>query len=166
MFESFIAQLDSLFGINEENLGFLHMVARSSVIYFLGIPLSRLNKRFLGIPSVYNFILTIVLGSLLATAITTPIYFYRILGVFIFLIVLNWTMTWCAFVFPKFEIFLEGRPVKLVENGNILWPAMEKHYITEEDLAHTAHEAGGSGVKEIQTAYFESNGKITVVLKR
>jgi uncharacterized membrane protein YcaP (DUF421 family) len=153
-------------GIHAPILTIWHMVFRALIVYFLGICITRLNKRFMGFTTVSDFFLYIIIGSILAYAITGP-QFYETLGMAIILMLINWLVTIIDYYVINFKIIIEGQPLLLVQDGKIQWKAMRKCFITEHDL-HTLlrTQTNTEDVSNIQKAYFESSGKVSFILKK
>ncbi len=163
---SILSVINNFFGVDAVHLTVWHMIARALCVYILGIFLTRLNKRFMGYTTVSDFFLYIIIGSILAAAITGPL-FYETLGMAIFLLVLNWLVVVIDYYIIAFKIIVEGKPIVLVEDGKIQWKAMRKCFITEHDL-HTLlrTQTGTSDVSKIEKAYLESSGHVSFILKK
>jgi len=127
--------LFSVLDITQSNLIlFGKMATRGLVIYFSSIVLLRINKRFTGIRTPFNFILFVMLGSISANAIVGKIPFLPVFGVIVFLILLNRIIAIFVFFFPPLERFIKGPTVLLAKRDDIQWINMKKNYITKNDL--------------------------------
>lgn len=144
----------------------LYMIIRGTIIYILGVIVTRFNKRIIGIHTPFNLILFIMLGSIFASAIIKTTMFLSIVGVFLFLTVLNATITALAFHFPLIEQFIKGSPAILVKNSQIQWPAMRENFITKRELINELQtQLHTSDLKTIVRATLESDGSINFVEK-
>jgi uncharacterized membrane protein YcaP (DUF421 family) len=140
---------------------------RGLVTYILGIGLTRINKRFIGIRTQFNFILYVMLGSLLATGITGNAPFFPILGMAFVLVFLNWILIKITFFYPQLERLLKGSPEILVKDGIINCKEMKRNSITISDLHSILREQTGTNdINNIETAIFENTGVITIILKK
>lgn len=110
------------------------MCFRGLVVYIFGIFLVKFNKKFIVIRTPFNFIVFIMLGSLVASAIAVDGLLIPILFTLTFLSFFNKCMAALKFHVPMFgRIFNEG-PIYLVREGKIQWDVMRQHYITKEEL--------------------------------
>lgn len=161
-----IPLLDHMLGINVKHLTISHLIIRSLFVYILGIILGRINRRFIAIRTTTNFFLFIFIGSILATAIVGEL-FYEILAMAIFIMLVNWLVVILGYYVSDFRIFLEGKPLVLIENGKINKKELNKCFISEEKLkALLRVKTHLSDISEVQKAYFENSGEISFILKK
>jgi uncharacterized membrane protein YcaP (DUF421 family) len=66
----------------------------------------------------------------------------------------------------RLERLVEGDPVLLVEDGRIARPVMKRFRITDAELATAIRENGVASVDDVERAYVEPDGKISVLEKR
>lgn len=81
------------------------------------------------------------------------------------LIFWNYALDWLGYHVPAFERFLNPQPLLLVKNGRIIYANMRRELITKEDLMSRLREKGVNNLKEVQRAWVEGNGKITLIKK-
>lgn len=74
----------------------------------------------------------------------------------------NQFIDWLTYRVPRLQSILEPAPLLLVEKGEILWRNMRKEYMTESELRSKLREHEITDLKEIEKAYMESDGQITV----
>jgi uncharacterized membrane protein YcaP (DUF421 family) len=160
--------IDFLFGIQKPitSLTLLHFSMRAFLVYFVGIFLTRLQTQFVSISTPFNYILNILIGSLLANAIVGSGPYFPILGMCFLIFITNILIEILCYYSSFFEKLLKGKGIPLVRNGRILWDNMRKNLLTEDELMEAVreqiHEKSLSTVKE---AYFENSGKIMVIKK-
>ncbi|MEX0939765.1 MAG: YetF domain-containing protein [Candidatus Babeliales bacterium] len=157
--------IEYLFGKDANILSMWHMSIRACVIYFLGIILIRLNKRFMGLRTGFNFFLYVLMGSMLASIIIGQTDFIHGIGAIIVILGINLIITFLVYLFPSFEKLLKGERSLLVKNGKILWPAMRNNLITKDELMDAAHNANLLELSMVKEAYFENSGNITIIKK-
>ncbi|OWY06851.1 YetF domain-containing protein [Thioclava sp. IC9] len=58
---------------------------------------------------------------------------------------------------------IKGRPVRLISNGVVDWEAAEKSRLGERDLTEQLRLKGLRGPDEVEVAYIERNGAISIV---
>ena len=167
MFNPIINYVDFLFGFNEKTSTMFQMSMRAFVVYLLGLIIIRINHRFIGIRAQYNIILQVIFGSLMSQAILPDTPFFSLLVAVLTLVCINGILARISFYFPRAEKMLEGQPIQLVENGKINWNVMKYNAITEQDLrtALRAHSQSND-ISIINEAYFETDGKISIITKK
>lgn len=77
----------------------------------------------------------------------------------------NQIVDWLIYSIPKLRSILEPPPLLLVDNGHILWHNMRKEYMTESELRSKLREHEITDLEEIEKAYMEPDGQITVLKK-
>ena len=69
---------------------------------------------------------------------------------------------WLAFRFPWFRRVLEPEPLPLVEGGRFLHANMKHEMLGEKDVLSLLRESGVKDVHQVEQAYLEPDGKISV----
>lgn len=142
------------------------MCVRAFVIYVVTIAFIRLNRKFIGTRTSYNFPLFIILGSASAAAIEQRELFLPILGTIIFLILLNIFLGTLSFYFPTFERFFVGAPVILIKNGIVRWDIMRSYSITEHELRNALQQQlHTNDFSIIEKALLTNEGTINFLVK-
>lgn len=163
---SIITYLNNIFGEYVENLTIMHLILRALIVYVLGVLLARLNKHFFSIKTSYNFFLNIFIGAVLGTAITGPL-FYEVLGMAIFIMLVNWLVAFLGYHLASLDAFINGRPIVLIEDGKMQKSGMRKCLITEHELlALLRAQEGITNLSLVEKAYFENTGQISFILKK
>ena len=165
--ENITALLDSIFGIETEDLTTLHVLSRAFVIYIIGIILVRLsNKRFVDKLTAFDIIIAIITGSLLSRANTNTNLFLKVLPACLLLILMHRLLSYIASFSDKFGNLVKGHERVLVEDGEILWKAMERSHLSEQDLIQTLRlNTHSENIKKIKVARLERNGDISFIFK-
>lgn len=157
--------ISTILGCGSETLSFLQLCMRGLLVYLLGILFCYVNPRFISFRTRSNFILYIILGSILAYAIITPCSFFTILGMVFFLTTINWILMELSFHFKLIEKIIKGSPELLILDGQIKWNIMHRNNITEADLfAKLRSQNHIESLKYIQKAYLENDGSINIIL--
>lgn len=158
---------DSLLGLSADSLGVEHILLRCLLIYILGIVLVRIgNKRFIGKMTAFDMIIAIIIGSLLSRAITTTENFFALLASCLLLILLHRLFSRIAARSDNFGDWIKGHERVVVEDGEILWDAMKKSNLSEQDLMQTIRLNARVGeVSKVKIARPERNGDISIILK-
>ena len=82
------------------------------------------------------------------------------------LIVCHGLLARLTFRFPRLAVLVDGRPQLLVQGGRIDGQRMRQALLTTEDLAAALRAGGSLHLHEVERATLETNGQITVVLRR
>ena len=78
---------------------------------------------------------------------------------------LNWLVVEISYRFKPARRLLEGEPVLLVHNGNILHKNLSHERITLEDLQAALRRNGVADFHQVRVAVLEENGQISVIPK-
>ena len=73
---------------------------------------------------------------------------------------------WLAFRIPALQRVLEPPPLLLIDHGRILWRNLRKELISEMELQSKLRESGVSEPHEVEKAYMEPDGQVTVIKKK
>ena len=143
------------------------MAARAIVAYPVGIAFVRLGeKRFIGKITAFDVIMGIVIGSILARAITGGAPFFASLGVGLVLVMLHYVFAYLSYHVEWFGEIVKGSGRTLVVDGEIQWKAMCKSHVSERDLMSAVRENGGvEKIDQVKLARMERSGNISVVVR-
>lgn len=166
MMTDIISIFETIIGGGKEDLSVLQILARCIIIYIAAIALVRIGKkRFLGKIAAFDTILAIVLGSLLSRAITEKELFLKILAASLLLILLHRVFSLAAAYSDKFGDLIKGNDRIVLRDGEILWDAMKKSSLSEQDLMQTLRlNAKTMDISRIKIARLERNGDISVIM--
>jgi uncharacterized membrane protein YcaP (DUF421 family) len=144
------------------------MILRAVGIYIGALLIVRLagEGRFLGKHAAFDILLGIVFGSMISRPANTSAPFLETMAVGAVLVGLHWAFGALAFRWHLFGNLVKGRPVVLVDAGEICWPAMRTNHFTERDLMEALRLHGVDDTRAVKTATLERNGKVSVVLAR
>lgn len=160
---------DQLLGLHVEakDLQFSQMACRAFVVFVAAIVLSRIaDRRFMGRSAGYDFMLAIILGSVLSRGVNGQAPFFSTLGASALLIVLHRIVGALAFHSHPISKWLKGRASVLVENGRLNEREMRRYHITYDDLCEYLRINGAmTRVEDVARATLERNGSISVVKK-
>lgn len=71
-----------------------------------------------------------------------------------------------TFHFPKLERLIDGTPQVLVRDGQVDTVLMRQELLSHDDLEAALRAGGCLNLHEVERATIETNGQITVVLRR
>jgi len=170
MLHGFGDLVDAALGLHVEgkDLHFSHMAWRCLVVFIVALVLARFaDRRFMGRSACYDFMLGIILGSVLSRGINGQAPFFPTLGASALLVMLHRVVGALAFHSHRWSVWLKGRECVLVENGRLNDRELQRNHITFDDLCEYLRiNRGVTKVEEVARATLERNGTISVVKKQ
>lgn len=157
--------LTTVLGLDDNDLTVWQMAARAIVAYPVGIAFVRIGKkRFMGDFTAFDVIMGIIIGSILARAITGNSPFFESLGAGLVLVLLHYLLALLSYNVEWVGGVVKGSGSTLVLDGEIQWEAMRTSHISERDLMGALREKGGvDGLEQVKLARLERSGNISVV---
>jgi len=147
-------------------------IFRTLIITVLTYPLLILflrlsGKRTLSKLNAFDFVVTIALGSTLATVLLNKSVSLAdgLLALFL-LIALQYLITFMAVRSGIVSKLVKSTPVLLVYNGELLKKAMLKERVNEDEIYAAVRNKGYSSIKEINAVVLETDGSLTIVKDR
>jgi uncharacterized membrane protein YcaP (DUF421 family) len=143
----------------------MDLVFRATVIFFFVFLITRIaGKRELSSLEPFDLILLVVLGDLVQQGVTQSDY--SVTGALI--VIATITILSVALSYVNFRLrflrgALEGQPVVLVENGNMIERNMRRERITVEDLEAEGRQQQVTAVADMRWAVLETNGRISII---
>lgn len=145
----------------------LNLFIRCLILYFVLLVAMRLmGKRQLGELQPFELAITLVASDLVCIPMadaTIPIL-YGIIPVFS-LFLLHIIITKLATKSIKFRKFLNGKPIIIIQNGNILPDVMKDLNLNVDDIMEALRGAGYFNPSEVEYAILETNGNMSVMPK-
>lgn len=167
MFADVFAFMNDVLGLDRSGneLGFWHMMARTSVVFLVAVVLVRLaDRRFLSHHAGFDMIVAVVLGSVLSRAINGDARFFPTLAASTLLVVLHHFLASLTFRSHLFSQLVKGQPRVLVRNGVVDREAMQHAKITPDDLEANLRLQGNVGrLEDVAEARLERSGAISVL---
>lgn len=148
-----------------ENMPVMALVARGILVYTYLLVLTKLmGKRELGRLSAFDFIASVILGSVGAATLVDPQL--SLTPAFVTLATVAALETCAALLslkFPVVRTVLEGNPTQLVRSGQILRGGMRRARVNLSDLMSQLRQNGITSWSEIQDIFLEPSGKVSVL---
>lgn len=145
----------------------LNLFIRCLILYFFLLLAMRLmGKRQLGELQPFELAITLVASELVCIPMgdaTIPII-YGIIPVFS-LFLIHIIITKLATKSVRFRKFLNGKPVIIIEKGNILPNVMKELNMNIDDIMEALRGTGYFNPSEVEYAILETNGSLTVLPK-
>lgn len=145
--------------------GFFRTAITTVVAYILVIIMLRISgKRTLAKMNAFDFVVTIALGSILASVILSksiPLA-EGILAIGL-LIVLQFCITSITVRSKKFKKIISSDPTLLYYNGEILHKTLKKERVAVEEIYKSIRESGHASFDNINAIILETTGDITII---
>lgn len=156
-----------IIGPDSNAINWWQMVIRGFLVFFFALALIRLgDKRIFGKSTAFDIVLGIILGSILSRAITGNAPFFPAIITSFALVALHWLLAKFAF-YSKMGSIVKGHEQELVKNGELQHEQMRKFMITEHDIYEALRISGKTQqLDEVEAAFLERNGSISVVTKK
>ncbi|HEX8202381.1 MAG TPA: YetF domain-containing protein [Isosphaeraceae bacterium] len=135
--------------------------------YFALVALLRVSgNRTLSKMNAFDLIVTVALGSTLATALLTEQVALAegVLG-FAVLIGLQFAMTWLSARSRVFTHLIKAEPKLLVFRGDVLRGAMRRQRVIEAEILQATREAGLASLDDVEALVLETDGTFSIVKK-
>ena len=145
----------------------LNLFVRCIVIYFFLLVAMRLmGKRQLGELQPFEFAITLVASDLACIPMSDPTIpvVYGIIPVFT-LFVVHIIITKLASGSLRFRKLLNGKPIVVIERGNLLPDVLKELNMNIDDLLEALRSGGCFDPGEVEYAIIETNGTMTVLPK-
>lgn len=145
----------------------IELVIRGTAMYFFLFVIFRMViKRRVGSVGMADILILVIVADASQNGMAGE---YRSVteGFILIGTIIGWNqfIDWITYKVPSLQIILEPPPLLLVENGHILWRNMRKEYMTESELRSKLREHEIIDLDEIEKAYMESDGQITILKK-
>ena len=143
----------------------LATTVRSLLVYGFALALVRLgSKRFLSKASAFDFVVAIMLGSILSRAVRPSGDLGPTLLSAALLVAVHWVLASLTSRLDWFGPLVKGRPTLLVKNGQPDRQAMRESGVSEQDLEQAIRlQARRTDASQVRLATLERDGSISVI---
>lgn len=122
------------------------------------------GNRTLSKMNAFDLVITVALGSTLASALTSQdVALVQALASFALLIGLQYLVARLSVASKKFRTLVRSEPVVLLRKGEIFESALRKARLTKEELEQGARNAGASGLETIDAILLETDGSLSII---
>lgn len=136
------------------------VLAYITLVVFLRIS----GKRTLSKMNAFDFVVTVALGSTLASALLTKnVALADAALAFALLIGLQFLVTWSSVRARWVRQMVTGEPLMLLYRGNFLPTALRQARVTEAEARAAIRSAGIGCLDEVQAVVLETDGSFSVV---
>lgn len=123
------------------------------------------GKRTLSKLNAFDLVVTVALGSILATILLDEaVPLFEGLVAFAVLIGLQFVITWSSVRWKLWARAVRSEPTVLVRAGEPLPGALRRERVTEGELLSAVRSAGGREIAEAEVVILESDGALTAIL--
>ncbi|MFT4152614.1 DUF421 domain-containing protein [Parafilimonas sp.] len=159
--------INFLFG-EGENLNMFQMCVRAFTMFIIMLILIRFaGMRTFAKRSPFDTIVTIMLGAILARGVVGASGYVNTIVASGVIVVMHRVVAWLSVKSRKFEKLVKGTYIKLYNNGALIQDALERTGMSENDLHESLRlETRKLTLAEIDTAFLETNGRISFILRR
>lgn len=146
----------------------MDLVVRAVVIFVvIWIVTRAVGRRELGSMEPFDVILLVVIGDMVQQGITqSDNSMTGAITVVCTIALLTVVMSWLSFRFPRLRPALEGEPLVLVHDGELVRRNMRRERLTVEELHAEARMASIDDLSEVRLAVLETSGRISFVRRR
>ena len=158
--------LKFLFG-EGTNLTMLQMCTRTFATFILMLILIRASgMRTFAKRSPFDTIITIMLGAVLARGVVGASDYIDTVVASVVMVAMHRTLAWLSVKNKRFEKLIKGTYITLYHDGALINNNLEKSGMSENDLHESLRlETKKLTLDEIDTAFMETNGRISFILK-
>jgi uncharacterized membrane protein YcaP (DUF421 family) len=145
----------------------MDLVLRAVVVFAFVLVLTRvIGKRELGSLQPFDLILLIVLGDALQQGLTQDDY--SLTGAILVvgtIAVLQVAVSWLTYRFPVTRPILEGEPIIVIQDGEVIERNLKRERLTVEEIAEAARLEQIAHFSEVRWAILETSGAISFIKK-
>ena len=122
------------------------------------------GKRTLSKLNAFDFVVTVALGSTLATILVSKdLAFAQGLAAFGVLIGAQYAVTWAQVRSPRVRAAVKSDPALLFYRGGFLVQALRRERVTEDEVRAAARGSAVAGLADVEAVVLETDGTIAVV---
>jgi uncharacterized membrane protein YcaP (DUF421 family) len=141
------------------------LVARAVIIFFVVFLVTRVvGRRELSTMEPFDLILLVVTGDLVQQGVTQSDYSLTgAVTVISTIALLTVALSYLNFKVPRLRPMLEGEPLVLVQDGEVIARNMRRERITLDELLAEARQHEISSLRKVRFAVLETNGAISFI---
>ncbi|MGY2744449.1 DUF421 domain-containing protein [Pseudarthrobacter albicanus] len=145
----------------------LRVLIIGSVSYAALVVVLRVSgKRTLGQLNAFDFIVTVALGSTLATILlSSDVAFFEGLTALALLAGLQFVVAWVSSHVPGARSAVTSKPVALVVFGELQHAQLRRNRLSESEVLQAVRGTGSGDLADIAAVVLETNGTISVIPK-
>jgi len=145
--------------------GLLRVVVVGTVAYAALVLVLRVSgKRTLAKLNAFDLIVTVALGSTLATVLLSKsVALVEGIVAFVLLVCLQYAVAWLSVRSPGFSDLVKSEPTLLLHRGHFLEGAMRAQRVTQAEVLSALRSSGVSEPAQVAAVVLETDGSLSVV---
>jgi uncharacterized membrane protein YcaP (DUF421 family) len=145
----------------------MDIVLRAAVAFLFILLLTRIvGRRELSTLEPFDLILLVTIGDLVQQGVTQNDFSVTGMGLAVGTIaVLTVLFSYLPWRFQVLRPLLEGQPVILIEDGNVIEKNLRRNRLTQEEVAAQARSQQIDSFDKVRWAVLETSGKISFIAK-
>lgn len=149
----------------DDTSGLVRVLVVGTLAYLWLIAVLRVSgKRTLAQLNAFDFIVTVALGSTLATvALSSSVAWSEGALALGLLVALQFVLAWSSVHVPGVRRAVTASPTVLLRDGRPDREALARQRVTEESLEQAVREAGIGGMELVAAVVLEGNGTMSVI---
>lgn len=122
------------------------------------------GKRTLSKMNAFDFVVTVALGSTLATVLLSKsVALLEGILAFALLIGLQLAITWLSVRSERFQGLIKAQPTLLLHQGRFLHDALRRERVSEEEVRAALRSQGVAALEEVGAVVLETDGSFSVL---
>lgn len=122
------------------------------------------GKRTLAQLNAYDFVVTVALGSTLATILlSSDVSWSEGAAAFGLIALLQFIVAWTSSRWPGARKVVTSRPMLLLRDGEIRTRSLRRARLTEDELAQAVRSSGGGSLEGVAAIVLETDGTLSVI---
>jgi len=159
--------INFLFGEGEK-INMLQMSMRAFAMFFIMLILIRFTgRRAFAKKSSFDNIIVIMLGAVLARGVVGASPFWSTVAASIVMVIMHRITAWLAVKNKPVEKLIKGEYISLYNQEKFVDNNLTRTGISKNDLHESLRlETKKDSLEDIESAYLETNGRISFILKK
>jgi len=145
----------------------MDIVIRATIAFLFILLLTRIvGRRELNTLEPFDLILLVTIGDLVQQGVTQNDFSVTGMGLAVGTIaVLTVLFSYASWRFRALRPVLEGQPLILIEDGNVIDKNLRRNRLTPEEIAAEARNQQIDSLEKVRWAVLETSGKISFITK-
>jgi len=153
----------TIFGSTEDLIG---IILTGCLCYISLIILLRISgKRTLSKMNMFDWVITVALGSTMASALRPDAVILNVVAAFATLVGAQFVVTTLSTKFTGFNNLINASPTLLYYKGSYLQDAMSRERVPKVEILSAIRQSGQGAPSDIAAVILESNGELIVMNK-
>ncbi|CAA9309753.1 MAG: FIG00989832: hypothetical protein [uncultured Chloroflexia bacterium] len=141
-------------------VGVVGVLAYAALIILLQVS----GKRTLSKMNAFDFIVTVALGSTLATVLLSEtVALFEGVAAFVLLIGMQYAITWLSVRSGTVQKLVKSEPSLLFHDGDFLEQVMKRERVTRDEVRAAVRQQGKGSMAEVNSVILETDGTFSVI---